>query len=192
MKVFISGKITGVPRLEAVEKFSLAEEKLRGKGYEVVNPAKNETLPTQELLTSLNIIQMMGCDMVFMLQDWRFCRQAVIERNVAEITGKVIQFEAAPRFLAILDAIQEVAGCSFQDISGQARERRFVYSRMIFTHHCHQGKNTLTQIARDINRDHSTVLYYLKKYQDDYRFTAEFRELCDKVEIRIKELTNEI
>lgn len=40
MRIYISGKITGLPFDEAFKMFENAENKLKFRGYEVVNPMK--------------------------------------------------------------------------------------------------------------------------------------------------------
>ncbi len=45
MKIYISGKISGLPLEEARDKFQLAENRLRMGGYEPVNPLKINPTP---------------------------------------------------------------------------------------------------------------------------------------------------
>lgn len=78
-RVYLSGKITGLPMEEVEKKFSEAEEYFRGKGYEVENPLKispyKEGKQWQEyMLEELPVL--LECDMIALLDDIENCRSA--------------------------------------------------------------------------------------------------------------------
>ena len=52
---------------------------------------------------------------------------------------------------------------------------------MIFAQCCREEGATVVRIAKEMKRNHATIIYYLKKYPDDYRFTPEFREYVNAV-----------
>lgn len=54
-------------------------------------------------------------------------------------------------------------------------------ARMLFVYHCRQLKMTLTQIAKHVHRDHSSMLHFLRKYDDDFKYNPQFREMATKV-----------
>lgn len=182
-KIYISGQISGLPYDEVVAKFKEAEERLQAQGYETVNPMKNG-LPDNapwELHMALDIVQLLGCETIYLLPDWQQSKGATLEKTIAELTGKTMIYEEVPAFQLIKEAIASAMGISFVDIVGPSRKRKYVYARMIFAHLCWERGATKVAIARDIQKDHATVLYYLKKYNDDYRFTPEFREYANDV-----------
>ena len=182
-KIYISGRISGLPLQDVTAKFEAAEAKLRTQGYDVVNPLKNG-IPINapwELHVAMDVVLLMGCGVIYLLPDWGLSKGATLEKNLAELTGKKIIYEEAPAFAEIKQAISEAMGVSFYDITGGRRERKHVFARMIFAYHCRQEGATVIKIAQEIKRNHATIIYYLKKYQDDYRFTPEFREYVNAV-----------
>ena len=71
MKVFISGKITGLPFEETVAKFAAAEQKLREIGAQPINPLKlgiPKTASTDEALPHC-FKAMAHCQAIFFLKD---------------------------------------------------------------------------------------------------------------------------
>lgn len=97
-RVYIAGKITGIPLDEAEEKFSIAQALLEEHGYEAVNPleeGKKIDYPTYEkyILQGLNLLS--SCDTICFLPDWERSRGAVLEEHYARITKKnVIYLES--------------------------------------------------------------------------------------------------
>ena len=81
-----------------------------------------------------------------------------------------IIYEEAPAFVDIKQAIADALGVSFQDIIGRKRENKYVYARMIFAQLCRKEGATVLRIAKEMSHNHATVIYYLKKYQDDYKY----------------------
>ena len=186
-KIYISGQISGLPYKEVKAKFETAEAKLKAQGYEVVNPLKNG-IPANaswEVHVAMDVLLLMGCKAIYLLPDWGLSKGATLEKNLAELTGKTIIYEEVPAFQHIKQAIAEGMGISFADIVGPSRKRRQVYARMIFAQLCRQEGATVLRIAKEMSRNHATVIYYLKKYQDDYKFTPEFRGYVQAVEGRL-------
>ena len=99
MKIYISGKISGLPYGEVERKFADAEELLESIGFEVVNPLRNG-LPEKE------------CGAIFMLDNWRDSRGARHEYNFALEEGKEVYFESSiklfcERFVAEFEKAQQ-------------------------------------------------------------------------------------
>lgn len=108
MKVYISGKIGEEVISEATrQKFSRAENMLRGKGYDVFNPttsglerhaesltqaADYQTSFYQEILL-LDLVQLAQCDGIYILGDWVQSKGANVEVDFALATGKQILWE---------------------------------------------------------------------------------------------------
>ena len=90
-KVYISGKISGLPREQYMTMFGIAEQMIRKKGYEVVNPTrffmcKYEwvyRLLGYRLTLLYDLWRLMQCDLIYKLPGWQQSRGANIESCVA-------------------------------------------------------------------------------------------------------------
>jgi hypothetical protein len=183
-KCYISGAIDGIPFEEVQTKFAAAEEKLTAAGYKTVSPLKNGIpchIPWESHI-AMNIVLLMGCESLYLLSDWRFSKAATLEKNIAELTGKEIIYENAPTFTELKRAISEVTGIAFYEITNECRERNRVYARMIYAQFCRKQGATVTDIVREIRRNHSTVVYYLQKFENERKFNRTFREIAGRVE----------
>ena len=89
-KVYISGSITKDPDYR--EHFRAAEEKLRGMGMKVFNPAKFDADPdkTWEDYMRADIAELMRCRAIYMLKGWKKSRGARIEYKLARALGYMI------------------------------------------------------------------------------------------------------
>lgn len=100
-KVYISGKITGLSRTEYMTKFNKAEEYLKTKGYEVINPARtNGTLPestTYDQYMDMSMLLLSMCDTIFLLDNWMDSKGAKKEFQVANANNLEIMFETIER-----------------------------------------------------------------------------------------------
>ncbi|MDR0755142.1 MAG: DUF4406 domain-containing protein [Prevotellaceae bacterium] len=187
-KVYISGKITGLPRDEVIAKFSTAKEDLKKQGYEVISPVENG-LPCNASYEShiiLDIVLLIGCDAIYMLSDWEYSEGATLEHNIAEKTGKEIIYQDTPVFMELKKAIKQVMNIDFYNIASKSRNALFVFARIIFSYYCTEEGIEIIKIANHINRNRATVIYYLHKYSDYYRFTIEFRVFADEISKLIK------
>lgn len=184
MKIYISGQISDLPLEETTAKFSKIENELIAQGYEVVNPLKNG-IPYNapwDVHIAMDILLLIGCQAIYLLPDWSYSRGATLEKNIAEFTNKEIIYQEVPTFIEIKEAIAQAMGISFVDIVGPSRERKQVYARMIFAHHCREQGATVQRIADEMKHNHSTIVYYIRKYKDDYQYNPEFRERVKAVE----------
>ncbi|MBA3828660.1 MAG: DUF4406 domain-containing protein [Taibaiella sp.] len=83
-KIFIAGKVTGLPQHQVKEKFSRAANDLSGKGYKVVSPDYLEQENSNwEDITRENIRHMLDCEEVHLLPCWQESRGAQLERDIA-------------------------------------------------------------------------------------------------------------
>lgn len=186
-KIYISGQIIGQPIEEVTAKFEAAEAMLKAQGYEVVNPLKNG-IPANaswEVYVAMDVLILMGCKAIYLLPDWVFSKGATFEKNLAELTGKTIIYEEVPTFQQIKQAIAEGMGVAFYDIVGESREQKQVFARMIFAQLCREEGATVVRIAKEMKRNHATIIYYLRKYPDDYRYTPEFRAYVNAVKAHL-------
>lgn len=188
MKIYISGKITGLPLPEVRQRFADAAAFLNAIGFEAVNPLNNgieQTASWKEHMVA-DIRMLFDCDAIYMMDNWMQSRGAGIEYDIANRLGIDIWFETNIRkenqqVMRIQNAIHEATGLRFNQYISKCRKREYFYARMLFVYHCRQLKMTLTQIARYIHRDHSSMLHFLRKYDDDFKFNPQFRDLAIKV-----------
>lgn len=93
-KMYISGKITGLPIQHAKELFTQAEKRVRELGYEPVNPmADDREEMSWEDHMILDIAMLFPCDGIFMLSNYFDSTGARIERHIAVEMGKVIIYQ---------------------------------------------------------------------------------------------------
>jgi nucleoside 2-deoxyribosyltransferase len=93
-KIYISGKISGLPEEEAIKIFDLAEEALKSLAYEVINPMKlpHNHSRTWEAYMKEDIAAMMNCDAVMALENWSESKGAKIEVGIAKSIGMPVYF----------------------------------------------------------------------------------------------------
>jgi hypothetical protein len=182
-KIYISGAISGLPLDEVEKKFEGAEKLLAGQGYEVVNPLKTVIPQTEpwQVHIAIDIILLLGCDAIYLLPDWIYSKGATLERSVAEQTGKELIYQKKPELIELKNTIEEIMGISFYIIAAQKRDRIHVYARMMYAHFARLEGITIEKLATEMKRNHSTIIYYLRKFEDENKFNAEFRELMQKI-----------
>ncbi len=189
MKTYISGKISGLDYEEVKIKFANAAQLLSDIGMEPVSPLDNglEYSASWEDHLLADIEKLLTCDAILMLHDWTDSRGARIEKTIAEEKGIMILFESnitdtKSNLQIIKDAIQDVTGMRFDQYIAPGKERSAFYARMILIHHCRfVQKMDLPDIARLVNRDHSTVSYSLKSYRREVDYNIAFRKMVRKV-----------
>lgn len=187
MKVYISGKITGLDYEEAVKLFSQAEDYLLSIGMEPVNPLKNGLPISASWVNHMvrDIEMLMGCEAIYLLTNWFESRGARIERNIAVEMGMDVMFEDKAiniKVERIKYAIEMATGYWFADYTTKSRKRELYYARMAFIcraiNHCRVG-----EISKMTNRDHSTVIHCITNYASEKRYNKDFREIIEKVDI---------
>jgi len=95
VKIFISGKITGLELEDAMLIFEKAEQSIQ-KGLpkaEIINPTKavpfNESWDWEDYMKE-NIGLLIRCDAIYMLPNWRSSKGASLERMIAGKLGLTI------------------------------------------------------------------------------------------------------
>jgi hypothetical protein len=59
------------------------------------------------------------------------------------------------------------------------RYKNITYCRFIMARHLRLQRKNQEEIGAEMNRDRSTISYYLRKYDEEYKYNPEFRELAD-------------
>lgn len=188
MRIYISGKITDLPLQEVKEKLQDAKEFLEVLGFDVVNPLSNglnESHSWNEHMVK-NIEILMKCDAIYMLDNWADSKEANIEYYIAKMLGKDIWYESKTTNIHttithIKTIIHEVTGITFEESIKRSKKTNMFFARMLFVYHCRKHGMTLSEIGGYIFRDHSTILYCLKKYQDEIKHNSHFRSLAVQV-----------
>jgi hypothetical protein len=91
-KVYICGKVTGLPFAEVAKKFNNAEADLEGKGYDVVNPIKlvNDANAPWPTAMRICIAGLIGCQYIHLLPDYLKSPGATLEYQIALKLGIII------------------------------------------------------------------------------------------------------
>ena len=94
-KIYISGKITGLPYEEAFRIFEDAEHKLQQQGFSVINPMKikHEHDLSWESYMKEDLKAMLDCDAIYLLPNYKDSKGAMIEYDLALILNLNIIFE---------------------------------------------------------------------------------------------------
>lgn len=188
IRIYISGKITGLDADVVKRKFADVKELLEEIGFEAVSPF-DYVLPdgaTWAEHKGKDITMLMSCDAIYMMDNWIDSKGASIEYDVAKRLDLKIFFESNvyngnKMVVRISQAIHEVTGLALSDYSTCSRRRDVIYARMMFVHHCRKQKMTLNKIAEYIGRTHGTVIHMLESYDNDIRYNPNFREMAMKV-----------
>lgn len=71
---------------------------------------------------------------------------------------------------------------SLDDVCGKSRKQDVVYTRMTIAYFLRQyTKLSTTEIGNLINRDHATIIHYLKAYDSEFRFNKDFRNFAERI-----------
>ena len=191
MRVYISGNTAGLSVHDKGTKFHEAEIYLKKLKHEPVNPLKINSNVIASLPDRLGVLA--DCEAIFLLSGWPLDKEALIEKYYSTITGKEILFESRLEeenkrsneemllVSRINGAIEEVTGLTFEQYTEDDRRPEGFFARMLFSVHCEKAGINSKRIIHHIPRDKTTILYYLNKYSDEYKYNSSFRETAEKV-----------
>ena len=95
MKIYLSGKISGTDLDYVRRLFDKVATTLRALGHEVTNPLCNglsESDPWEDHIAK-DIINLIDCEGIYMLQGWEDSQGARIEHAVAKEIGLKVMYE---------------------------------------------------------------------------------------------------
>ena len=81
----------------------------------------------------------------------------------------------------ILQVISNEVGISAEKIFSISKETDFVFARHIYSKIQKISGRNLVQIAKELNKDHTTIIHSLKTFDDRYKVEHEYREKSNKI-----------
>lgn len=95
MKIYISGKISGTDLTKTRKRFAAVAKATKRLGYEPVNPLENglSEHDSWEAHMLKDIIDLLQCNAIYMLQGWEDSKGACIEHYIATKIGMPIMYE---------------------------------------------------------------------------------------------------
>lgn len=98
MKIYISGKITGLHPRDYRGKFKAAAFRLREQGHTVVDPSRIDVYKlTYAQYMAVDTTLLGFCDAIYMLDNWEDSPGAKMEKEYAEGLGLKIMYEKEQR-----------------------------------------------------------------------------------------------
>lgn len=113
-RVYIAGPMTGLPGLN-FPAFHAEAARLRGLGFDAVNPAEINSDPTAGWAhcMRMDIAQLMTCDMIVLLPGWQHSRGAKLEYMLASTLGiEVMNPEIAMSQALLVPVLREPLDCT--------------------------------------------------------------------------------
>lgn len=156
-KVYISGKVSGLPFEEVYKKFDEAEQKLISQGFETVNPVKlveqNDSYTWEDYMEK-DIALLLRCNGIYMLSDWWYSRGAKVEHTIAIEMGLKMFYEINPK-------------CCIYRIISKTKGFYYIGSTKDYNKRIKDHKKRLRA-----NKHHSPILqnYWNKYGEDDFSF----------------------
>lgn len=91
MKVYISGRVSGLPYEDVRRKFARVEAELRASNFMPVNPLDHVSAGISPAEAMKHLVPiLLECDAILLLSDWEFSEGARIEAELARYAGMTI------------------------------------------------------------------------------------------------------
>ena len=90
-KIYIAGKITGLPNYKVY--FDLAEKELKKQGHIVVNPSVLPVGLVYDDYMNICTAMLKACNTIYMLKNWKDSTGATIEHQIAVVSGEEIIYQ---------------------------------------------------------------------------------------------------
>jgi len=94
MRVYIAGRVTGLPVDQVTRKFQAAEAMCRASNFNPVNPLHHVNIKAGKAEAMKILLPILcECDAILLLNDWEFSEGAQIEAQLARYNGICIMNE---------------------------------------------------------------------------------------------------
>jgi hypothetical protein len=203
MRIYISGKITGLNYADVLKKFNDAQDLLESLGFEVINPLNNGLSQShtwrQHIVRDVEIL--LPCDAIFMIGDWVESVGARCEYHIAQETGKIILYESNKNELLpftkligddkhkvwrVYKATLDVTNLRIDQYNGKVRTNMAFFARLILIYNMYNINVDIHVISNFINRSPGAIYHCIKKYKDEYEYNPNFRVLAQRVDNILK------
>lgn len=193
MKVYISGKISGLPYQDVKEKFERVERLIQKIGLSCVNPLNNglsENHTWAEHM-AIDIKLLLTCDAIILLNNWEDSMGARIEHYVAKEKGLAIWHESYLNGTRVvvpyaIRAVQATTGVTIEQIASQSRKQDVVFARMIFAKLCSPFMRNV-EIGEVINRARVSILHSLNTVENDMKYIPILKKKYEEAEYIMNE-----
>lgn len=89
----------------------------------------------------------------------------------------------------IIQTVCKTWNRSLDDVCGKSRKQDVVYTRMTIAYFLRQyTKLSTTEIGNLINRDHTTIIHYLKACDSEFRFNKDFRNFAERIKEDLQDI----
>lgn len=89
----------------------------------------------------------------------------------------------------IIQTVCKAWNRSLEDVCGKSRKQEVVYTRITIAYVLRRYTTlSIKRIGRLINRDHSTIIHYLKAYDSEFRFNKDFRNFAKRIEEDLQDI----
>jgi len=186
MKIYVSGRISGLNQNFCRSVFDEAEQFLLSIGFDAVfNPMSTQgQFGTWEQYMRNDLKELMTCDAIFMLDGWELSKGARLEHHNAQQLGMIILYESERRNALVSEVkkiIAETLNISEEQITSKSRSQKLFFARMLTAVVLRQCKYSLQRIGAAINRDHSSVIYILRQHDIELSHNAKYRRWSEQV-----------
>lgn len=187
MKIYISGKITGLPNEIAEENFRRSEELLTEIGFETVNPMREIAKKHREWIDYIcdDLRLLNDCDAIYLQSNWTDSQGANIERAFAKAKGLRIFYATSKdefcRICKIKSAIERIVNNLPTDWLTVGRKSLVVIARTIMCYEMIRSRIPQVTILEYLQRGRTMVDYYVDKYEWGVKLDTSFRETANKI-----------
>ena len=89
----------------------------------------------------------------------------------------------------IIQTVCKTWNVSLGNVCGRSRKQDVVYTRMTIAYFLRQyTKLSMTEIGNLINRDHATIIHYLKACDSEFCFNKDFRNFAERIKEDLQDI----
>lgn len=91
----------------------------------------------------------------------------------------------------LFEIVEKEFGITKDDLLSKSRYEELVVCRRIISYYLYNNGFSFYQIAEFLKRDRTSIIFYIKKFDDELKFNKMFYKCHERVRYKIKELINE-